>query len=313
MKEKEDSMSYILKTEELTKTYSNKNAVDHLSIQINKGDIYGLIGRNGAGKTTLMRLVLGLAHKTSGSIYLFEGEESYPSENKNRIGSLIENATFYSNLTARQNLRYYQLAKGITDSKEIDRALKLVRMNETGKVKFKNFSLGMKQRLGIALAILNHPDFVILDEPINGLDPIGISEIRDIIKELNEKYGMTILVSSHILSELYLVATRFCFIEKGKLIKEISKEELELECNNCLSLRVDDVEKATITIEEELKTKNYTVVDHKEIRLYDYLKEPERVNEVLLKAGIKIYGLWEFGTSLEDYFKDLLKEEEKHD
>ncbi len=167
----------------------------------------------------------------------------------------------------------------------------------------------MKQRLGIAFAILDNPDFIILDEPINGLDPIGISELRDIFKRLNEERNITILISSHILNELYLVANKFCIIEKGKVLKEITKEKLDEECNKCIVIKVQDAKKASVILEQELNTKNYKILNNSEIRLYDYLENGSKVNKTLIKNDIDVISLYEAGITLEDYFKSIIKEE----
>lgn len=298
----------ILKTNNLTKKYNDFIALDKINIEINKGDIYGLIGRNGAGKTTLMKIVTTLANKTSGEILLFNHKDNDLKETKKRIGTLIENPSFFPNLSAYENLKYYAIQKGITNDEQIKESLKLVSLENTKKKKFKNFSLGMKQRLGIAFAILDNPDFIILDEPINGLDPIGISDLRDTFKRLNEERNITILISSHILSELYLLATRFCILEKGKVIKELSKEELDIECSKCILIKTDDVKKVSVVLEENLKTKNYKVIDNEQIRLYDYLEQVEIVNKTLVKNDINIKQIQETGISLEDYFKSVIKE-----
>ena len=213
-------------------------------------------------------------------------------------------------LTVVQNLKYYAIQKGIVDQKQIDQALTLVDLTKQKKKKFKNLSLGMKQRLGIALAILDNPDFIILDEPINGLDPIGIKEIRDTLKKLNEENGITLLISSHILSELYLIANHFCFIEKGKVIKELSKEELDLECSKCIVIKVENTKKATVILEKELHTTNYKVINKQEIRLYDYLDNSAKVNKCLVKENIDVISIYESGISLEEYFDTLIKEGE---
>lgn len=298
----------ILKTNNLTKKYKDFIALDKINIEINKGDIYGLIGRNGAGKTTLMKIITTLANKTSGEFTLLNHNDNDLTETKRRIGSLIENPAFFPNLSAYDNLKYYAIQKGIINYKQIDESLKLVGLDDVKKKKFKNFSLGMKQRLGIAFAILDNPDFIILDEPINGLDPIGISDLRDTFKRLNKERNITILISSHILSELYLLATRFCIIEKGKVIKELSKEELDIECSKCIIIKTDDVKKVSIVLEKELKTTNYKVVDKEEVRLYDYLENIETVNKTLVKNDINIKQIKETGISLEDYFKSVIKE-----
>ena len=285
----------ILKTNNLTKKYNDFIALDNVNIEVRKGDIYGLIGRNGAGKTTLMKVITTLTNKTSGEFSLFNHKDNDLKETKRRIGCLIENPAFFPNLTAYENLKYYTIQKGIMNKEQIIESLKLVDLADTKKKKFKNFSLGMKQRLGIAFAILDNPDFIILDEPINGLDPIGISELRDTFKRLNEERDITILISSHILSELYVLATRFCIIENGKVLKEMTKEELDNECSKCIAIKTDDVKKVTVILEKELKTTNYKVINNEEIRLYDYLEQIEKVNKVLVQNDINIKNLNETG------------------
>ena len=299
----------VLKTNNLTKQYNKNVVLDNVNITIKKGDIYGLIGRNGAGKTTLMKIITTLASPTSGTFELFntssENDELF--DNKKRVGSLIEYPAFYPNLSAYDNLKYYTIQRGIVDKNQINKVLELVNLTGTGKKKVKTFSLGMKQRLGIALAILNSPDFVILDEPIIGLDPIGISELRDTFKKLSDN-GITLLISSHILSELYLLANEFGFLENGKLIKELSKEELDLECSKCLVIKTDDSKKVSVLLEKELNTNNYKVINNEEIRVYDYTDDSDKVSDVLVNNKIKIKGFYESGISLEEYFKEIIKE-----
>ena len=297
----------VLQTNNLTKKYKDFMALDNVTITIHKGDIYGLIGRNGAGKTTLMKTITTLTNKSGGSFSLFDSEEEL-TESKRRIGCLIESPAFFGNLTAYQNLKYYSIQKGMVNDKQIDKVLKVVDLFKEKDKKFKNFSLGMKQRLGIAFAILDNPDFIILDEPINGLDPIGIKEIRDTLKKLNEEEKITILISSHILSELYLIANHFCFIDKGRIIKDLTKEELDLECSKCIVIKTKDVKKATVILEKGLATTNYKVIDNTEIRLYDYLDNLAKVNKILLNNDIEIMGIYESGISLEDYFNSLIKD-----
>lgn len=299
----------VLKTCNLTKKYGSFTALDNVSITINRGDIYGLIGRNGAGKTTLMKLITTLACKSGGEFELFGHSDNDLTQTKRRIGCLIENPAFFPNMSAYDNLNYYAIQKGITDKKQIDDVLQLTGLSEAGKKKFKNFSLGMKQRLGIAFSILDNPDFIILDEPINGLDPIGISDLRQTFKRLNEEKNITILISSHILSELYMLATRFCIIDNGRVIKELTKEELDIECSKCIVIRTDDVGRAAAVLEKDLQTTNYKVVDNEEIRLYDYLEQVDKVNRALVKEDINVKQIQESGISLEDYFKSLVKEE----
>ena len=250
-----------LKTNGLTKEYGKFKALDGANMTVYRGDIYGLIGRNGAGKTTIMKTVTGLTNPTSGSYEIFGTEGKDIGKEKRRLGCLIENPAFFSNLTGEQNLLYYCKLKGITDKKKIDEALELVDLLEAKKKKFKAYSLGMKQRLGIALAILDNPDLIILDEPINGLDPIGISKLRDTFKKINKEKNLTIMISSHILSELYAVANRFLFIDQGRVIKEVTKEELDDECSRCLVIEVNDVKKALSVLERNLGIRRYKVVD----------------------------------------------------
>lgn len=298
----------ILRTTNLTKRYKNFIALDNVNITINHKDIYGLIGRNGAGKTTLMKVITTLTEKTSGEFELFNQSDNDLTDTKRRIGCLIENPAFFGNLTAYQNLKYYAFQKGIVNDNQINEALNLVQLSDVKYKKVKQFSLGMKQRLGIALAILDNPDFIILDEPINGLDPIGISDLRDTFKKLNEERDITILISSHILTELYAVATKFCFIEQGKVIKEMTKEELDLACHKCIVIKTDDIKKVTVILEKDLKTTNYKVINDTEIRLYDYLNHTDKVNKTLISNDINVMSLYETGITLEDYFKDLVKE-----
>ena len=300
----------ILKTNNLTKKYKKFTALQNANITINKGDIYGLIGRNGAGKTTLMKIISTLTNKTSGEYYLFNQDEKSMIESKGRIGCLIENPAFFENLTAYQNLKYYCIQKGIVDHSKINKVLELVQLQTSKDKKFKTFSLGMKQRLGIAYAILDNPDFIILDEPINGLDPIGISELRETLLRLNQEQNITMLISSHILSELYMIANRFCFIEKGKVIKELTKEELDLECSKTIVIKTNQVKEACLVLEKELNTTNYKVIDKQEIRLYDYLNNSSKVNKVLNLKEIDVINIYETGISLEEYYKTIVKEAE---
>jgi len=296
----------VLKLSRITKTYGKVAAVDDVNMTIKKGDIYGLIGKNGAGKTTLLRLVASLAFPDSGEIELFGATtETGLQEARTRMGCVIEIPALYPNLTAVQNLEYYQRIKGIPDKSVIREKLELVGLMNTGKKKFKDFSLGMKQRLGIALALLSNPDFIILDEPINGLDPSGIVEMRELLKKLNTERRITILISSHLLSELSLVATRYGIIDQGKLVKELTEEELREECKQSLVITVDDISKATSVLETVLNVKDFKVFNDSEIRIYDYFDDPSEVNYQLVSNGVRVINITEIGDSLEDYFMTL--------
>lgn len=301
----------VLQTKSLTKRYRNFTALDSADMTVYREDIYGLIGRNGAGKTTIMKTVTGLTEKSGGEFEIFGKSGAAAEKERKRIGCLIENPAFFGSMTAYQNLRYYCLQKGITDMNQIDEVLEMVQLTEAKHKKFKQFSLGMKQRLGIAFAMLDNPDLVILDEPINGLDPIGISELRDTFHRLNTERGITLLISSHILSELYAVANRFLFIDGGKVLKEITKEELDLECSRCLVIKTSDVKSASTVLENKLNITDYKVIDNGEIRVYDRSAKPEELNKALIKADVPISGISESGVSLEDYFKQLVGEESK--
>lgn len=299
----------VLQTKNLTKRYGNKLAVDHVSMTIQKGDIYGLIGRNGAGKTTLTRMITALSFSDEGELSLFgKSEPTELSHMRKRIGCVVEMPAFYPNLTASENLEYYRILKGIPDKKMVMKTLAMVNLSDTGRKKFKNFSLGMKQRLGLALALLNNPDFIILDEPTNGLDPMGIVELRETLKNLNQELGMTILISSHILAELSLIATRYGIINEGKLIQELTQEELKEQCQKGLSITVDDAASAVAIIETVLETQKYKVISNKEVRVYDYLDNPSEVTLQLSQGGVRVSKIHEVGDNLEDYFMTLVGE-----
>lgn len=304
----------LLKTNNLTKNFGDLCSVNNINMKIKKGDIYGFIGKNGSGKTTTLRLITSLIFPSSGEIIIF-GENIKESNilTKSRIGAVIENPAFYPDLSARENLEFYRLQKGIVNKNIVNEVLEKVNLKDTGKKKFKNFSLGMKQRLGIALAIMNNPDFLILDEPLNGLDPMGIAELRAMIKNLNEEHNITIILSSHILSELAQVATRFGFIDNGCLLKEITIDELNEECNKSISINVDNVEKAIVIIEEKLNTNKFSIINKNEIRLYDYLDNPSEVSFQLNSNGIRINSIKEIGINLEDYFINLIADKKRGD
>ena len=298
----------VLQTAQLSKRYGNFTALDNADMTVYREDIYGLIGRNGAGKTTIMKIITGLTEKSGGEYEIFGKKGAAADKEKRRIGCLIENPAFFGGMTAYQNLKYYALQKGITDKKQIDEALALVNLTEVKNKKYRKFSLGMKQRLGIALAVMDNPDLVILDEPINGLDPIGISELRDTFKKLSREKGVTLIISSHILSELYMVANRFLFIEKGQVLKEITKEELDIECMRCHVVKTDDTKRAAALLEQKLNITNYKVIDSGELRIYEESIKTDELNRLLIQNDVNISGIFETGISLEDYFKSLVGE-----
>lgn len=301
--------SIILEARELTKAYKQTAVLDSVNLKLEKGKIYGFIGQNGAGKTTFLRVVTGLAFQNSGSLSLWgKSDISQLQEQRKRIGCIIETPALYPNLTAYQNMEVQRIQRGIPNKSVIDKCLAMVGLKDTGKKSVRNFSLGMRQRLGIAQALLNTPEFLILDEPINGLDPSGIVEIRKLLKSLNREYGMTILVSSHILEELYQTASEFILINRGKIIEKISERELDECCKRHIAIKTADALRALLVLEERLHTENVRLMPDGIIRLYDFLDNTELVAEVLAREQILVTGLWVSGDTLEDYFLNRIGE-----
>lgn len=315
------SMEYVLRTHNLTKTFGKHKAVYNVSMNVRKGDIYGFIGKNGAGKTTFMKMVSGLANPTEGTIELFgKKDEQMHSKRKNidlfgrskielqrkRIGCLIEEAGYYPGMTAAENMEVVRRNLGIAEKKVIPELLHFVGLTDTRRKKVKYFSMGMKQRLGIAIALMRNPDFLILDEPINGLDPSGIREIRDLLTKLNRERQITILISSHILGELSKVATRYGIIRDGSLIEEFDAEELEDRCKRCQKVVVGDTAAAARILEEGLGIRNYDVPDRSVIRIFERLEEAADINKALIMGGVALQESMLAGQDLEGYFMDLL-------
>jgi ABC-2 type transport system ATP-binding protein len=298
---------YVLTTSQLSKKYQKNMALDKVSVKIKKGSIYGFIGQNGAGKSTLIRVITGLAYPTSGRFELFgESNERDIIEARKRIGTIIEGPALYPQMTAKENLEAHRLLKGIPGKECIDKTLKLVGLENTGKKKAKNFSLGMKQRLGLAIALLGDPEFLILDEPINGLDPMGVVEIRELLKKLNREYGITILISSHILSELHLLATHYGIIHKGELLEQLSAKELNEKCQQYLHIKVDDPSKAATIIESQLSTQEFEVMPDGAIKLFASVDAPGKVSKFLTDAGLVIEEFMPMGEDLETYFSNRI-------
>ena len=291
-------MEYVIETKDLVKQFPNKLAVDHINMHVKRGDIYGFIGKNGAGKTTTMKLILGLLHPTEGSISLF-GNNKLDKE-RLRIGSLIEAPGLYKNVSAYENMKRFSILYGGTD-KDIKEILDLVGLGDVGKRKAGAFSLGMKQRLGIGIALLGNPDIMILDEPINGLDPAGIKEIRDTIINLNKKRNVTFLISSHILDELSKIATRYGIVHDGVLVEEIDAAELNEKCRSNLKIVVNDVKKATDILKKEKILDKYES-DKDSITLFNNFEDSAHINEILVKGGVKVSALSSSNSGFEDYF-----------
>ena len=297
----------IIETKGLTKRYGEQVSVSSLDLHVQKGRIYGLLGRNGAGKTTTMKMLLGLTAPTSGTVTIFgrplKGNEKGILP---RIGSLIESPGFYPNLTGTENLQIFARLRGLKSPNYIKGALELVNLPYRDKKRYAQYSLGMKQRLAIALAVMHDPELLILDEPINGLDPIGIAEVRDFIRALCDERGKTILISSHILSELSTLATHYAFIEKGRVLESVSADRLREKCRECLELTVDDAARAARVLEEQLGTRDFEVLPHNKLRLYTFLDQPQTVNRVLLENGVGLISAQQRSSDLEDYFLSLI-------
>lgn len=296
-------MDYILTTNALTKKFGSYKASNEVSIHVQRGDIYGLIGRNGAGKTTLMKMIGGLTHPTSGSFEITGKNGEKTEKMMPKVGILIEAPGLYPNMTAMQNLKTKAIALGIKDESYLQGLLKEVGLENTGKKKAKQFSLGMKQRLGIAMALVNQPELLILDEPINGLDPQGIAEMRQILHHLCNDRGITILISSHILDELSKVATRYGIIHEGKLLEEASKEELFARCSERLELKTNDISKTL----EVLNSMGFSKIEVKDdtINIYERLNEGGQITVALAKENIMTNEIALKSDALEDYYFQL--------
>ena len=303
-------MKDVIVTQNLTKMYGDKAAVSSMDMHVKQGDIYGFIGRNGSGKSTTLKMLCGLAFPTQGSIRVFGQSLSRESVRK-RIGVLIESPGLEGGRSAYENMYLKASLMGIVDpDKEIRELLTLTGLNPDNKKLVKRYSMGMKQRLGIAMALLGGPDLLILDEPINGLDPEGMNQLGSLLVDLNQKKGVTILVSSHILGELSKMATRYGIIKDGCLVKEISKEELSAECKDYLYLKTSDSKMSAVLLEEKLGIRNYEVRPEGEIRIYQKA-DSGQITTVMTSAGISVFAIYGHQQDLEGYFLDLMGKESK--
>lgn len=293
-------METVLKTQGLTKKFGNKAAVSGVNMTINRGDIYGFIGKNGAGKTTLIKMLVGLSTPTSGEIELFDSKKLNPGRRK--IGTVIESPAFVPNMSAKDNLKMQWLLLGSKDKKIIDEALKMVGLEGTGRKAAKKFSLGMKQRLGIAMALMGEPEFLILDEPTNGLDPEAIIEMRKMLQRLCREKGLTILVSSHILGELSKLATRFGMINDGVLIDEFTAEEFTNRSQTGLQVVVPDASKAIEVLEKELGLEACKMLDQKTLEIPGTAHDSAKIVTALAQNSINIESIAAKTTDLEEYF-----------
>ncbi|WP_042272760.1 ABC transporter ATP-binding protein [[Clostridium] dakarense] len=300
-------MKPVIKTHKLSKKYKEYTALSNVDINVNQGDIYGLVGNNGAGKTTLLRILTGQSEATSGSFELFSKSSSEDlNKARRRTGSIIETPCFYPKFTVHQNMEYYRLQRGIPGKEKVDKVLKEVNLLDAKKKKFEELSLGMKQRLGLALAIMTEPELLILDEPINGLDPSGIIEIRNLLLKLNKEKNITIIISSHILSELSNIATCYGFLNKGVLVEQLSAKELEEKCKSFLAIKVTNAKKLSALLEEKLGYINYKVIPGEKIHLFDGVKNPEKISELVVSNGIGLISLEHKSLDLENYYMSLI-------
>ncbi|MCF1685339.1 ATP-binding cassette domain-containing protein [Tetragenococcus halophilus] len=298
-------MENLLSTHAVTKTYSKQNALHDVSIHVRPGEVYGLVGKNGAGKSTLFKVIMGLAVQDRGEVSIYDQPSIENLEGSKKNIGFMYGSQFFPYLNARENLTYTCKLKGITDKTEVDRVLKLVELDKVKK-KVKTFSMGMKQRLNIANALVGKPDLIIMDEPINGLDPQGIASFRKLVQKLNREQEITFLLSSHILGELGIMATRFGFIHDGELLSEIDRKTLLEKTEDQVIIKVDNPEKAAYLLEEQLTPLDYVVNGDKEIILSDHIDETNKIAKILVDGGLELYKLTPHQQTLEDYYLSLI-------
>ena len=299
-------MSSIISIENISKKYKKQFALKDVNIEIEKKDIYGLIGKNGAGKSTLLKSLVGMISPTNGKISVQGSHNDYTlALSRKNIGFFIDHS-MYPYMNAYENLIYRCKALGITDAKkEVSRVLDLLKMSGVKKI-VKTFSMSMKQRLEIAGALLGYPDIIILDEPLNGLDPEGIFDLKNLILDINRNYDTTFIISSHILSELEVLSNKFSFLHEGILIETLTKEELKKKCQHQLLIKTNDTNKATVILEEKLNTKNYTINAKSEILLSDYVDSPNLVADAIYANGLHLYQLTPYSITLEEFFLKMI-------
>lgn len=298
--------TYVTQVKELTKYYDKFCALNHVNINIKRGEIYGLVGDNGAGKSTFLKILAGQLFPTSGELQLFG--KHLPGElndMRRRIGVLIENPGFYPNLSVEQNVEYYRIQKGIPGRQTVNEVLEITGIENVRKKPCKTLSLGMKQRLGLAIALLGVPEFLLLDEPINGLDPSGIIEMRNLLLKLNQEKNITILLSSHILSELEQIATVYGFLQNGHLLEEISAKQLHQKCADYVEILVSDPEQYAVLLEQKLHHENYQILPDKKIHILDAKEANEVYSSLANTANLQVKELARCQQSLEEYYVNL--------
>ena len=298
-------MEYVLETSNLCKRYRGFTALSSLSMHVPKGAIYGFVGRNGAGKTTLIRLICGLQQPTEGSYSLYGVRHTLPAiaRSRRRMGAVVETPSIYMDMTARENLMQQYLVLGLPSFDGIGELLRLVGLGDAGRKKARNFSLGMRQRLGIAIALAGRPDFLVLDEPVNGLDPEGIIEMRELILKLNREQGLTVLISSHILDELARLATHYGFIDGGRMVREMSAQELENASRKCMRLTVSDVKALALALDE--LGAEYRILSPTEAQLFTPLSVT-RLTRALSARQCELLHVHEQDESLESFYMNLV-------
>lgn len=293
----------VCELKQIYKEYQGKRVLNQIDLQLQQGEIYGFIGKNGAGKTTTMRIIVGLSFPTRGDVYLDGSKEKHMlTENRKKIGCLIENPALYTGMSAFENLEAVRILYGIEDKNCVNQVLKLIGLEDTGKKSVKNFSLGMRQRLGIGMALINRPKLLILDEPINGLDPNGIVQIRDLIKKIKKEYGTTILISSHILSEMYQTVDHYIFIDKGTILEKMDQEELNKKCQKYILIHTDQKENVIEYIRSQFHTEKFQIMDDSSIRMYDYTDDFMNVLQRFQQDKIDLKDISVREDSLEEYF-----------
>lgn len=301
-------MKSIIETKNLTKEYKNCTALNQVNLQVNRGEIYGLVGANGAGKTTLLKILTGQIFASNGEFTLFGAHEQREQEKqRKRIGAIIETPGFYPQLTIEQNVEYYRIQRGIPGASTCENIIRLVGLWDVRKKKGKTLSLGMKQRLGLAIALLGEPELLLLDEPINGLDPSGIIEMRNLLKKINQEKNITIVISSHILSELEQLATVYGFLDKGNLLEQITAAELRNKCGTYLDISISDPTKYVTLLEKQLSHEQYRVMQDNTIRIYQMEKDIEVYSNLASQHAIGIRAMNVRENSLEDYYMNLTK------
>ena len=302
-------MEYILQTNQITKIIGGKKLVSNIDLHVKKGEIYGFLGPNGAGKTTMMKMITNLWKPTTGNIEIF-GEVLTPKSYAvlKRMGSIIEFPTFYEHMTGRENLQLHCKYMSYSKSENIEKALQLLDMTQAADKPVKSYSLGMKERLGIARAILCEPELLILDEPTNGLDPAGIKQIRELLKKLCIEYGITIMVSSHILSEIESIADTVGIIHHGQMMNEISMQDIEAANQNYIELDVDDSQKASYILKEKMGFSNFKSVEDNKFRIYEHNATPQAVAKALVLNDVGIVSIGKHTETLENYFLKLTGE-----